>query len=86
MFKLLSSFHSLQRPVVDVGLGSRHANEIAELFLGTIDKKGSWRWKGISLAHLDENGAGVFSIEDRFSAGQKIRVVVSGVIQMESGI
>jgi len=86
MFKLLSSFHSLQRPVVDVGLGPLHAYEIAELFLGSIDKKGSWRWKEISLAHLDENGAGVFAIEDRFSAGQKVRVMVNGVIKMESGI
>jgi hypothetical protein len=84
MFKLLSSFHSLQRPVVDVGLGSLHANEIAELFLGSIDKRGSWRWKEISLAHLDENGAGAFFIEERFSAGQKVRVIVKGEIQLES--
>jgi hypothetical protein len=80
---MFSKLYSFQRPVVDVGLGSLHAHEIAELFLGTIDKKGSWRWEEISLAHLDENGTGVFSIEDRFSSGQKIRVMVKGEIQLE---
>lgn len=83
MFKLMSGLHSLQRPVVNVGLGSLHAYEIAELFLGKIDKRGLWCWEEISLAHLDENGAGVFTIEDRFSSGQKIRVMVKGEIQLE---
>lgn len=84
MFNLLSHFRSFQRPVVEVRLTSNYANETAELFLGTIDKRGSWSWRNISLAPLDENGAGVFSIEDKFSAGQLVRVMVKGEIQLES--
>jgi hypothetical protein len=71
---------------LDVGLCSIYANETAELLLGTKAKKGSWSWKKISSAPLDENGAGVFAITDKFSAGQMVRVMVNGVIQMESDV
>ena len=71
---------------LDVGLCSIYANETAELYLGTKGKSGSWSWKKISSTPLDENGAGVFSITVKFSAGQMVRVMVNGVIQMESDV
>jgi len=71
---------------LDVGLCSIYANETAELLLGTKAKNGSWSWKKISSALLDENGAGVFTFTDKFSAGQMVRVMVNGVIQMESDV
>lgn len=86
MFKLFSNFYRFQQPVVDVGLSSIYANETAELFLGTRSKKGSWSWEMISYAHLDENGAANFPIEDRFSPGQKVRVMVKGAVQVESEV
>jgi hypothetical protein len=86
MFKLFSNFYRFQQPVVDVGLSSSYANELAELFLGTRGKSGSWSWEMISYALLDENGAASFPIEDRFTPGQKVRVMVKGVIQVESEV
>lgn len=86
MFKLSSNFYRFQRPVVDVGLSSINANETAELFLGTRGMRGSWNWKRISFAPLDQNGAGSFPIADRFSPGQRVRVTVNGAIQVESDV
>lgn len=71
---------------LEVGLCSIYANETAELLLGTKGKSGSWSWKKIAAAPLDKNGAGVFTITDKFSAGQMVRVMVNGVIQMESDV
>ncbi len=71
---------------LEVGLCAIYANETAELYLGTKGKSGTWSWKKISSAPLDENGAGVFSITDKFSTGQMVRVMVNGVIQMESDV
>lgn len=71
---------------LDVGLCSIYANETAELLLGTKAKNGSWSWKKISSAPLDENGAGVFTITEKFNTGQMVRVMVNGVIQMESDV
>ena len=86
MSKLLSNFYRFQRPVVDVGLSSNYANEIAELFLGTRVKSDSWSWKKISFVRLDENGAGAFPITDQFRLGQMVRVKVNGVTQIESDV
>lgn len=71
---------------LDVGLCSIYANEVAELFLGTKGKSGLWSWKRISSAPLDVNGAGVFIITDKFSTGQMVRIMVNGVIQIESDV
>lgn len=38
----------------------------------------------IPTAPMDENGVGVFIITDKFSAGEKLRVIVNGDIQIES--
>lgn len=74
------------KQTLDVGLCSIYANEIAELFLGMKGKSGSWSWKKISSTPLDEYGAGVFSITNNFNTGQMVRVMVNGVIQMESDV
>lgn len=71
---------------LDVGLCSIYANKTAELFLGTLSKSRSWSWKKISDASLDENGAGVFKITEKFTSGQAVRVIVEGVIQVESEV
>jgi hypothetical protein len=71
---------------LDVGLCSIYANERAELMVGTKGKNGSWAWKKISSVQLDENGAGVFTITTKFFSGQRVRVLVNGVIQMESDV
>lgn len=71
---------------LEVGLCSIYANEKADLFLGTKGQSRTWTWSKISTAPLDEHGTGVFSITRKFSAGQKVRVMVNGVIQMESDI
>ncbi|CAB5112076.1 unannotated protein [freshwater metagenome] len=86
MFKLFSNFYRFQRPTVDVGLSSIYANETAELFLGTRGRRGSWSWKMISFAPLDENGEGSFPIANHFSPGQMVRVMVKGVLQVESEV
>jgi len=71
---------------LDIGLCSIYAHETAELFLGTKSKNGSWSWKKISSVLLDENGAGEFKTSQQFGAGQMVRVIVNGVIQVESGV
>jgi hypothetical protein len=71
---------------LDIGLCSIYANETAELFLGTKSKNGSWSWKKISSVLLDENGAGEFKTSQLFGAGQMVRVMVDGVIQLESDV
>lgn len=71
---------------LEVGLCSIYASESADLLVGTKGKNGTWSWKKIASAPLDENGVGIFTIADKFSKGQLLRVMVNGVIQMESDV
>ena len=71
---------------LDVGLCSIYANEKANLYLGTKARNGTWVWKSISVTQLDDNGAGQFTVTATFKAGQRIRVLVNDVIQMESDV
>lgn len=80
-FMKINRFQSL-----DVGLCSIYANEKANLLLGTKAKNGSWVWKLISVTQLDDNGAGQFTVTVILNAGQRVRVLVNDVIQMESDV
>lgn len=71
---------------LDVGLCSVYANEKANLFLGTKAKNGTWVWQQISVTQLDLNGAGQFTLAATLNAGQRVRVLVNHVIQMESDV
>jgi hypothetical protein len=82
----LTSMRLNNSRTLDIGLCSIYANETAELFLGTKSKNGSWSWKKISSVLLDENGAGEFKTSQLFGAGQMVRVMVDGVIQLESDV
>ena len=69
-----------------VGLCSIYANQVALFYLGTKTKGEIWSWKKISTTELDGNGAGIFSITTKLNFGQKVRVLVNGVIQMDSDV
>lgn len=71
---------------LDVGLCSIYADEKAKLYLGTKVKNGTWVWKQISVTQLDVNGAGQFTVTATLNVGQRIRVLVNDVIQMESDV
>lgn len=72
--------------VLEVSLCSIYANEQANVQIGTKNKKKQWIWKTISTAALDDNGAGIFLIKAVLPKDGQIRVLVNGVIQMETDI
>lgn len=71
---------------LEVSLCSIYANEQAKLYLGSKTKKGSWKWSQISTTLLDENGVGNFTLKTTLPTNGRVRILVNGVIQMESDL